>query len=111
MEGVTNSFNPIDGIDGLADGLALISMIILGWLSYQLKINPLFLILCSFEVILIILAAELPYAASISLVILILVFCFHFITIFLRVNQGVEDLLKIVKQTETGIFKPEASDK
>jgi UDP-GlcNAc:undecaprenyl-phosphate GlcNAc-1-phosphate transferase len=223
MVGVTNSFNLIDGIDGLAGGLALISMIILGWLSYQLKIYPLFfvfvsfagslvgflrynispaklfmgdagslvlgyllsasgiyliekahqhpsqvnpqqaavlvtailiipvfdtvrvfasrirkgfspfkadkthihhlflvaglnhrktsMILCSFEVILIILAAVLPYAASISLVILIMVFCFHFITVFLRINQGVEDWLKVVKQMETGTFKPETPDK
>jgi len=212
MVGVTNSFNLIDGIDGLAGGLALISMIVLGFIAYRLELYPLMmvfaafigsligflknnispakifmgdggslvlgyllsasgilliekahtghqsitpeqtavvitailiipvfdtirvfasrirrgfspfkadkthihhlflvaglnhrkttLILCSFEVVLILLATVLPHAASISIAILIMVFLFHIITIVLRINQGVEEWLKIVKKME-----------
>jgi len=212
MVGVTNSFNLIDGIDGLAGGLALISMMVLGFLSYKLQLYPLLIvfvafsgsligflknnispakifmgdggslvlgyilsatgilliekahanpslispeqtaivvtailiipvfdtvrvfasrirkgfspfkadkthihhlflvagmnhrkttgILCSFELMLIFLAAVLPNAASISIAILIMVFLFHIITLFLRINQGMEEWLKIVKKME-----------
>jgi len=212
MVGVTNSFNLIDGIDGLAGGLALISMMVLGFLSYKLQLYPLLIvfvafggsligflknnispakifmgdggslvlgyilsatgilliekahanpslispeqtatvvtailiipvfdtvrvfasrirkgfspfkadkthihhlflvagmnhrkttsILCSFELMLILLAAVLPNAASISIAILIMVFLFHIITLFLRINQGMEEWLKIVKKME-----------
>jgi UDP-GlcNAc:undecaprenyl-phosphate/decaprenyl-phosphate GlcNAc-1-phosphate transferase len=212
MVGVTNSFNLIDGIDGLAGGLALISMMVLGFLSYKLQLYPLLIvfvafigsligflknnispakifmgdggslvlgyllsatgilliekahanptlitpeqaatlvtailiipvfdtvrvfasrirkgfspfkadkthihhlflvagmnhrkttgILCSFEGMLILLAVVLPNAAGISIAILIMVFLFHIITLFLRINQGMEEWLKIVKKME-----------
>jgi UDP-GlcNAc:undecaprenyl-phosphate/decaprenyl-phosphate GlcNAc-1-phosphate transferase len=213
MVGVTNSFNLIDGIDGLAGGLAFISMSVLGFLAYRLALYPLvavyvafsgsligflksnispakifmgdggslvlgyllsasgillierahthpglitpeqsalvvtailiipvfdtirvfasrirkgfspfkadkthihhlflvaglnhrktMLMLCFFEIFLILLASIIPHVANISLAILIMVFLFHIITVFLRINQGVEEWLKIVKKMET----------
>ena len=59
------------------------------------------LMLCSFEIFLILLASIIPHVANISLAILIMVFLFHIITVFLRINQGVEEWLKIVKKMET----------
>ncbi|TAH05312.1 MAG: undecaprenyl/decaprenyl-phosphate alpha-N-acetylglucosaminyl 1-phosphate transferase [Sphingobacteriales bacterium] len=46
--GVTNSFNLIDGVDGLAGGLAFIGICVLTGLSYQLKVYPLMIVLLAF---------------------------------------------------------------
>ena len=58
------------------------------------------LILCSFEILLVLLAAILPFTSSISLAILFMVFLFHIITIGMRINQGMEEWLKIIKKME-----------
>ena len=46
--GTTNAFNLIDGVDGLAGGLSLIGVLVLGALAWQLKLYPLIMIMASF---------------------------------------------------------------
>lgn len=41
----TNAFNLIDGVDGLAAGLGLIGMLVLGWLAWRLRLYPLVIVL------------------------------------------------------------------
>jgi UDP-GlcNAc:undecaprenyl-phosphate GlcNAc-1-phosphate transferase len=46
--GATNAFNLIDGVDGLAGGLALIGLLVLAGLSFQLRLYPLVILLVAF---------------------------------------------------------------
>lgn len=46
--GTTNAFNLIDGVDGLAGGLALIGLMVLAGLAYRLKLYPLVILLTAF---------------------------------------------------------------
>ena len=48
ITGTTNAFNLIDGIDGLAGGLAFISIGVLTYLAYRLQLYPLVILLLSF---------------------------------------------------------------
>jgi UDP-GlcNAc:undecaprenyl-phosphate GlcNAc-1-phosphate transferase len=57
-------------------------------------------ILYVFSLLLIMLASMLPHAAGISIAILTMVFLFHAITVGLRINQGVEEWLKVIKKME-----------
>jgi UDP-GlcNAc:undecaprenyl-phosphate GlcNAc-1-phosphate transferase len=41
----TNAFNLIDGVDGLAAGLGLIGMLVLGFLAWRLRLYPLVIVL------------------------------------------------------------------
>jgi UDP-GlcNAc:undecaprenyl-phosphate GlcNAc-1-phosphate transferase len=43
--GATNAFNLIDGVDGLAAGLGLIGMLVLGWLAWRLSLYSLVIVL------------------------------------------------------------------
>lgn len=45
IAGVTNAFNLMDGIDGLAGGLAFINLGILAYLSFVLQLYPVFILL------------------------------------------------------------------
>jgi UDP-GlcNAc:undecaprenyl-phosphate/decaprenyl-phosphate GlcNAc-1-phosphate transferase len=45
--GATNAFNLIDGVDGLAGGLGLIGMLVLGTLSWTLRLYPLVIVLAA----------------------------------------------------------------
>jgi UDP-GlcNAc:undecaprenyl-phosphate GlcNAc-1-phosphate transferase len=49
ITGTTNAFNLIDGIDGLAGGLAFISIGVLTYLAYRLHMYPLVILLLSFS--------------------------------------------------------------
>ena len=46
--GATNAFNLIDGVDGLAGGLAFIGLLVLAGLSYRLKLYPLVILMLAF---------------------------------------------------------------
>jgi len=46
--GATNAFNLIDGVDGLAGGLAFIGLLVLAGLSYRLRLYPLVILLVAF---------------------------------------------------------------
>jgi UDP-GlcNAc:undecaprenyl-phosphate GlcNAc-1-phosphate transferase len=46
--GVTNAFNLIDGVDGLAGGLGLINTSVLAYLSLKLQLYPLLIVLVAF---------------------------------------------------------------
>src|ERR1700722_6900617 len=45
--GATNAFNLIDGVDGLAAGLGLIGMLVLGTLAWRLRLYPLVIVLAA----------------------------------------------------------------
>ena len=46
--GATNAFNLIDGVDGLAGGLAFIGLLVLAGLAYRLQLYPLLILLLAF---------------------------------------------------------------
>ena len=46
--GTTNAFNLIDGVDGLAGGLAYIGLLVLAFVSYKLAIYPMVIIALAF---------------------------------------------------------------
>lgn len=58
------------------------------------------MILYCFSLLLILLAAVLPYATGMSITIISMVVIFHIITEILRINQGVETWLAIIKKIE-----------